>query len=55
MNVCSEETVVEEFGVRYPVMCEWLQWSLRVLRKNSDTEPIHINTLEEITWKLVIW
>ena len=33
MNICSEETVVGEFEVRYPIMCEWLQWSLRVLRK----------------------
>ena len=33
VNVCSEETVVGEFEVRYPIMCEWLQWSLRVLRK----------------------
>ena len=33
VNICSEETVVGEFEVRYPIMCEWLQWSLRVLRK----------------------
>ena len=33
VNLCSEETVVGEFEVRYPVMCEWLRWSLRVLRK----------------------
>ena len=33
VNLCSEETVVGEFEVRYPVMCEWLQRSLRVLRK----------------------
>ena len=35
MNVCSEETVVGEFEVRYPILCEWLQWSLRVLRKEK--------------------
>ena len=33
VNICSEETVVGEFEVRYPIMCEWLQWNLRVLRK----------------------
>ena len=33
MNLCNEETTVGEFEVRYPVWCEWLQCSLRVLRK----------------------
>ena len=33
VNICSEETVVGEFEVRYSIMCEWLQWSLLMVAK----------------------